>query len=94
MGRCIIYKRYLEEDLKFEALFTKYIKQMSEKTLIRVAQNGIVYWIDNLTGNCYTYSESPVFIGTLVKDPFEPKTLHIQLLPNWKEIMDAEMAKI
>jgi hypothetical protein len=29
-----------------------------------------------------------------VKDPFEPKTLHIQLLPNWKEIMDAEMAKI
>ena len=67
---------------------------MSEKTLIRVALNGIVYWIDNLTGNCYTYSESPVFIGTLVKDPFEPKTLHIQLLPNWKEIIDAEMAKI
>lgn len=69
-------------------------KQMLEKNLIRVALNGIVYWIDNLTGNCYTYSESPVLIGSLVKDPFDPKTLHIQLLPDWKEIMNAELAKI
>ena len=61
------------------------------KTLIRAALNGIVYWVDNLTGDCYTYSDKPTLIGKAVKDPFEPKTLHIQFRSDWKTIMDREL---
>lgn len=66
-----------------------------QKNLIRAALNGIVYWVDNTNGDCYTYNvppEIPTFIGKAVKDPFEPKTLHIQLLPNYKEIMAQKLA--
>jgi len=61
-----------------------------KKNLIRAALNGIVYWVDNTNGDCYTYNvlpETPTLIGKAIKDPFDPKTLHIQLLPNYKEIM-------
>ena len=67
-----------------------------QKTLIRAALNGIVYWVDNTPpekggeGHCYTYClppETPTLIGKAIKDPFDPKVLHIQLLPNYKEIM-------
>ena len=67
-----------------------------QKNLIRAALNGIVYWVDNTNGDCYTYNippETPTLIGKAVKDPFDPKTLHIQLLPNYKEIMVKKLAE-
>ena len=67
---------------------------MQAKTLIRTALNGIVYWVDNATGDCYTYAEKPALIGRAVKDPFDPKTLHIQLRTDWKTVMERELATI
>ena len=37
-----------------------------QKNLIRAALNGIVYWVDNTNGDCYTYNippETPTLIG-------------------------------
>jgi hypothetical protein len=73
-----------------------------QKTLIRAALNGIVYWVDNTPpekggqGDCYTYCmppEVPTLIGKAIKDPFDPKTLHIQLLPDYKDIMARKLAE-
>ena len=81
---------------KFEGVFKPSISKMPavKKNLIRAALNGIVYWVDNTNGDCYTYNvppEMPTLIGKAVKDPFDPKTLYIQLLPNYKEIMTQKL---
>jgi hypothetical protein len=61
---------------------------INKKMLIRACLGGIVYWVDNLTGDCYTYAEKPFLIGKAIKDPFEPKTLYIKLRDDWKTVVE------
>jgi hypothetical protein len=70
------------------------MNNMDKKILVRVAINGIVYWLDNLNGNCYTYSDSPARIGKAIKDPNDPKILHMELREDWKTVMTTELAKL
>lgn len=60
----------------------------NKKMLIRACLGGIVYWVDNLTGDCYTYADKPFLIGKAIKDPNEPKTLHIKLRDDWETVVE------
>lgn len=60
-----------------------------ERLLVRVEISNIVYWLDNMTGTVYTYSDTPTRIGKALKN--EEGDLHVILREDWKETMAAQM---
>ncbi len=76
------------------------------KTLVRASVQGIVFLIDSVHGNAYTYNpDRPLFVGTLERIPEEDKhtisktngcmaTARIVYRPDIREVMAAEAQKM
>ena len=61
-----------------------------ERTFYKLDIQGIVYLVDPATSNAYTYDlSSPTLVGKILWT--DPKaTPMIELLPTWKEILQAK----
>lgn len=61
-----------------------------ERTFYKLDIQGIVYLVDPATSNAYTYDlSSPTLVGKILwTDPKATPT--IELLPTWKEILQAK----